>query len=145
MVFWVFSEIKFGSASQKASEWTIYLPPVRWWLAEGPAQTPEYRRPVDCSGLCRGALGCPSWEDQAGIWTKKKSCISVRWRASTDSSLSLLRWKLAEQTLRTVFHDWYRGLTELVQHFAYGGVNIGARALLEILLVWFGKITRLSQ
>jgi hypothetical protein len=32
-----------------------------------------------------------------------------------------------------------RGTTELVQHFCFlGGVHIGARALLDINLIWFG-------
>jgi hypothetical protein len=39
------------------------------------------------------------------------------------------------------------GITELVQHFHsfIGGVHIGARALLDINLIWFGYIARLSQ
>ncbi len=37
------------------------------------------------------------------------------------------------------------GPIELVQHFAYRGVHICARALLELLLIWFGYIARLSQ
>jgi hypothetical protein len=38
-----------------------------------------------------------------------------------------------------------KGPTELVQHSAHGGVPIGARALLDILLIWLGYIDRLSQ
>jgi hypothetical protein len=38
-----------------------------------------------------------------------------------------------------------RGTTELVQHFRLlGGVHIGARALLDINLIWF-DMARLSQ
>jgi hypothetical protein len=39
-----------------------------------------------------------------------------------------------------------RGTTELVHHFrVIGGVPIGVRALLDINLIWFGYIARLSQ
>jgi hypothetical protein len=35
-------------------------------------------------------------------------------------------------------NDWYRGPTELVQHFVcIGGDHIGARALQDIKLIWF--------
>jgi hypothetical protein len=38
-------------------------------------------------------------------------------------------------------YELTRGTTELVQHFRFkGGVHIGARALLEINLKWFGYI-----
>ncbi len=42
--------------------------------------------------------------------------------------------------------DWYGRPTELGQHFRlWGQVHIGARALLDIKLIWFGYIARLSQ
>ncbi len=39
-----------------------------------------------------------------------------------------------------------RGPTELIQQFRLSGVvHIGSRALLDINLIWFGYITRLSH
>ncbi len=44
-------------------------------------------------------------------------------------------------------NDLYMRPTELVQHFAYRGkgVHIGASALLNMELIWFGYIAHLSQ
>ncbi len=62
-------------------------------------------------------------------------------RLPTPSYRFSARGFYAKTSPKAQSNDWYRGPTELFMHFA----RFGARALLNIYLIWFGYITRLPR
>jgi hypothetical protein len=75
----------------------------------------------------------------AGVW--KHNPRNLIWQKFWLQGQCLQYWKVVKMSVC----DWHGGPTELVQHFACREVHIGARALLDIKLEWFGYIARLSQ